>query len=224
MAQTMIVGNDEKVGRDENGKSVQREPGHDTLSVVDISKPEAPVVAATIPLQNTITGPPVNLAIHPSGEFALVANSVNAEPDGEKWKNVPDNRVFVVDLKQNPPKIVGTVEAGKQPSGMAISPKGDLALVANRADGSLSVLAINGKDDVKVTDTVVGRRTGGPGQRGRDHAGRQARAGGQIQCQQDRAADDRRRQGDVRQARPAGRRLSVQSRRDAGRQAGADRR
>lgn len=160
MAQTMIVGNDEKVGRDENGKSVQREPGHDTLSVVDISKPEAPVVAATIPLQNTITGPPVNLAIHPSGEFALVANSVNAEPDGEKWKNVPDNRVFVVDLKQNPPKIVGTVEAGKQPSGMAISPKGDMAIVANRADGSLSVLAINGKNDVKVTDTVS---VGAPG-------------------------------------------------------------
>ena len=37
------------------------------------------VVAATIPLPNTIVGPPVNLAIHPSGEFALVANSMNAE-------------------------------------------------------------------------------------------------------------------------------------------------
>ena len=49
MAQTMIVGNDEKVGRDENGKSVQREPGHDTLSVVDISKPEAPVVVGHDP-------------------------------------------------------------------------------------------------------------------------------------------------------------------------------
>jgi len=153
-AQTMIVGNDEKVGRDENGKSVQREPGHDTLSVIDISKPDSPVVAATIPLANTIVGPPVNLAIHPSGEFALVANSVNPERDGEKWKNVPDDRIFVVDLKANPPKVVATVNAGKQPSGMAISPKGDMALVANRADGSLSVLSINGKDDVKVTDTV----------------------------------------------------------------------
>ncbi len=153
-AQTMIVGNDEKITWDENGKAVQHEPGKDTLSVVDISKPDAPKITATIPLQNTITGPPVNLAIHPSGEFALVANSINPEKDGAGWKNVPDNRIFVVDLKQNPPKIVGTVEAGKQPSGMAISPKGDMALVANRADGSLSVLAINGKDDVKVTDTV----------------------------------------------------------------------
>ena len=121
---------------------------------MDISKPDAPKITATIPLQNTIAGPPVNLAIHPSGEFALVANSLNPERDGEKWKNVPNDEVFVVDLKQNPPKIVGTVNTGKQPSGMAISPKGDMALVANRADGSLSVLAINGKNDVKVTDTV----------------------------------------------------------------------
>src|SRR4051812_21414265 len=131
-AQTMIVGNDEKVGRDENGKPVQRDPGHDTLSVIDISKPDSPNIAATTPLPNPIVGPPVNLAIHPSGEFALVANSLNPEKEGTGWKNVPDNRVFVVDLKQNPPKIVGTVEAGKQPSGMAISLKGDLALVANR--------------------------------------------------------------------------------------------
>ena len=153
-AQTVIVGNDEKVAWDENNKSVQREPGHDTLSVLDISKPDAPVVTATIPLPNTVVGPPVNLAIHPSREFALVANSVNAERDGDKWKNVPDNKIFVVDLKANPPKIVGTVETGKQPSGMAISPKGDFALVTNRADGTISVLAIGGKDDVKVTDTV----------------------------------------------------------------------
>src|SRR4051812_46557617 len=92
-AQIFIVGNDEKVAFDENNKTIPREPGHDTLSVVDISKPEAPVVAATIPLANTIVGPPTNLAVHPSGEFALVANSVNAERDGEAWKNVPDNKV-----------------------------------------------------------------------------------------------------------------------------------
>jgi DNA-binding beta-propeller fold protein YncE len=37
---------------------------------------------------------------------------------------------------------------------MAISPKGDLALVANRADGTISVLSIRGKD-VLVLDTVT---------------------------------------------------------------------
>jgi hypothetical protein len=40
---------------------------------------------------------------------------------------------------------------------MAISPKGNLELIANRADGTrsvLSMLSVNGKEDVKVTDTV----------------------------------------------------------------------
>ncbi len=152
-AQVIIVGNDEKITWDENGKPVPHPPGKDTLSIVDISKPEAPHVTATIPLANTIIGPPVNLAVHPSGEIALIANSMKAEPDGAGWKNVPNDEVFVIDLKANPPKVLATVNAGKQPSGMAISPKGDLALVANRADGTLSVLSISGKE-VKIVDTV----------------------------------------------------------------------
>ena len=66
-AQLLIVGNDEKQGWDANGKAVYREPGKDTLSVIDISKPDAPQIAATIPLMNSVVGPPTNLAIHPVG-------------------------------------------------------------------------------------------------------------------------------------------------------------
>jgi DNA-binding beta-propeller fold protein YncE len=150
--QTLIVGDDEKNGI-ENHKPTIREPGHDTLAIVDLSNPAAPRVSATIPLMNSIVGPPTNLAIVPSGEIALVANSVAPEVEGWSRKLAPDNKVFVVDLKASPPKLVGTVTVGKQPSGMAISPKGDLALVANRADGTISVLSIHGKD-VLVTDTV----------------------------------------------------------------------
>ena len=152
-AQLMIVGNDEKLTLDDSGKSVMHEPGHDTVSIVDISKPDDPKIVASIPLMNTIAGPPTNLAIHPSGEIALVANSFNPEPEGTVWKNVPDDKVFVIDLKANPPKIIATVNAGKQVSGMAIAPKGDIALAANRAAGTISVLSIKGKD-VKVVDTV----------------------------------------------------------------------
>src|SRR5215472_17359650 len=145
-AQTLIVGNDEKIGWDESGKQTTREPGHDTLSVIDISKPDTPRITATIPLMNSIAGPPTNLAVSPSGEIALVANSL--EPINQGWAHRldPDNKVFLVDLKANPPKVIGTITVGKQPSGMAISPKGDLALVANRADGTISVLSIRGKD------------------------------------------------------------------------------
>ena len=159
VAQMLIVGNDEKQGWDENAKPILKEPGHDTLSVIDISKPDAPRVTATIPLINSVVGPPTNLAIHPSGEIALVANSLEPVIQGWGHRLEPDNKVFLVDLKTSPPTVIGTITVGKQPSGMAISPNGELALVANRADGTISVLSIRGKD-VLVVDTVpVGAAT-----------------------------------------------------------------
>jgi DNA-binding beta-propeller fold protein YncE len=157
--QVLIVGNDEKQGWDENAKPIFKEPGHDTLSVIDISKPEAPRIAATIPLINSIVGPPTNLAIHPSGETALVANSLEPVIQGWGHRLEPDNKVFLIDLKATPPKVIGTITVGKQPSGMAISPKGDLALVANRADGTISVLSIRGKDILVVDTVTVGTAT-----------------------------------------------------------------
>src|SRR5215813_9794957 len=151
--QILIVGNDEKQGWDENAKPTFYEPGRDTLSIIDISKPDMPRVAATIPLINSVVGPPTNLAISPAGDVALVANSLEPVVQGWGHRLEPDNKVFLIDLKANPPNVIGTINAGKQPSGMAISPKGDLALVANRADGTISVLSIRGKD-VLVLDTV----------------------------------------------------------------------
>jgi DNA-binding beta-propeller fold protein YncE len=152
--QILIVGNDEKPGWDESGKQITRDPGHDTLSIIDISKPEMPQITSTIPLVNSIAGPPTNLAVSPSGDIALVANSLEPVTQGWAHRLDPDNKVFLIDLKATPPKVIGTITVGKQPSGLAISPKGDLALVANRADGTISVLSIRGKD-VLVVDTVT---------------------------------------------------------------------
>jgi DNA-binding beta-propeller fold protein YncE len=69
------------------------------------------------------------------------------------WKTVPDNKLFVIDLQSKPPKLISTVEVGKQPSGLAINRTGDLILIANRTDNSISVLTVNGKE-VKLVDTV----------------------------------------------------------------------
>ena len=151
-AQLMIIGNDQKPKFDD-GKMTIQAPGQDTLSIIDRSKPAALKIVATIPLDNTIIGPPTNLAITPSRDLALVANSVNeVEKDG-KPAIVSDDRLFVIDLKASPPKLIDTLTLGKRPSGMAINAAGTLALVTNRDDGTISVLSIKGKE-VKVTDTV----------------------------------------------------------------------
>ena len=152
-AQLMIIGNDEKVTWDDAGKLVLMGPGKDTVSIVDISTPESPRIVSNLPLTNSVFGPPVNLAITPDGRLAIVANSVNHVPDGAGWKFVPDNKLYVIDLTTSPPSHITTVEVGKQPSGLDINRAGNLALVTNRADNSISVLSIQGKD-VKLVDTV----------------------------------------------------------------------
>ena len=108
----------------------------------------------SLPLTNTIVGPPVNLAITPDEGLALVANSINVVEEAGVLKQVPDNRLWVIDLSANPPKLIDTVAVGKQPSGLSINRAGTLALIANRADGSISVLRISGKK-VELIDTVV---------------------------------------------------------------------
>ena len=152
-AQLLITGNDEKVSFDENGKTIRHPAGKDTVSIIDIADPVQPRILANLPLMNTITGPPVNLAITPDRHLALVANSLDWVKDGGDWKGVPDNKIYVIDLTASPPAHIGTVEAGKQASGMAINRAGTLALVANRAEDTVSVLAIDGKN-VKPVGTV----------------------------------------------------------------------
>jgi DNA-binding beta-propeller fold protein YncE len=151
-APLMIVGNDQKVSF-VDGKSIVSPPGNDSVSIVDVANPLNPKIVANLPLKNSVVGPPVNLAIDPTGSIAIVADSMNAVEDGGRWKQAPDDKIYIIDLKARPPKLINTIVGGKQPSGLSISPSGDLALVANRAGRSISVLSIHGTE-VKLTDTV----------------------------------------------------------------------
>jgi DNA-binding beta-propeller fold protein YncE len=162
-AQIILSGNDEKVLFDDGGKAVVSPPGKDTLSILDIRDRIHPRLVATLPMINSVVGPPTNLAVTLDEKLALVANSLNSVPDGDKWKLVPDDRLFVVDLTATPPAVIATLKVGKQPSGMAVNRAGNLALVANRADNTVSVLTIDVKD-VKVAGTVALAPEGAPSQ------------------------------------------------------------
>src|SRR6266550_6143984 len=153
-AQHMIVGIDNKVFWDAEGKAVLSPPGNDAVAIIDIRDRLNPRLVASWPLMNSVYGPPTNLAITPDESLALVANSMDWVQDGGAWKSAPGYDIFVIDLKANPPALIATLKGGKQPSGMAINRAGNLALVANRPDNSITVLSIHGKE-VKVVDTLA---------------------------------------------------------------------
>jgi len=150
----MIVGLDEKILWDDDGKPVLSPDGKDQVLIVDLANPEDPKIVASLPLKNSIVGPPVNLDIDPSGTVALVADSIDDVKDGDNLKQVPDNKIYVIDMAASPPKLAATLTGGKQPSGLSFSPDGKMALVANRGENTIGVLSVDGTD-VKITDTVA---------------------------------------------------------------------
>jgi DNA-binding beta-propeller fold protein YncE len=139
----ILIGIDNKITYGPQGQ-VNGAPGNDAVLVIDISEPTKPKIRASLPLTNSLLGPPTNLQITPDGKLGLVANSVNNVQDGSNWKVVPDDKLYVIDLTAEPPKLIDTVTVGRQPSGMVISSKGDLALIANRDGKSVSVVSIDG--------------------------------------------------------------------------------
>ena len=93
-------------------------PARTTVLIVDLANPESPKIVATLPLKNSIVGPPVNLDIDPSGSVALVADSIDVVKDGDALKQVPDNKIYVIDLKAEP------AQAGGDHHRAASSPRG----------------------------------------------------------------------------------------------------
>ena len=153
----ILIGLDQKVFYGPDGQ-VNGPPGKDAVLVLDVSHPATPKIRASLPLINSLLGPPTNLQITPDGRLGLVASSVTNVADGSAWKTVSDNKLFVIDLTANPPKLIDTVTVGTQPSGLSVSRKGDLMLIANREGKSVSVVSIQGTTVKLVADVPMGEQ------------------------------------------------------------------
>ena len=159
LAQIAVSANDGKV-RLENGvvKTVPNNP--DTVAIIDL-KAKPPKLLHEIEVPTSIVGPPTSAAITPDRSIALVTANMKLD-NSDPPKQVPDNRMSVIDLTVNPPAVIATVETGKGPAGVAISPKGNLALVANREEGTVSVFAIDGKTLTSLGKIDFGNEKSGP--------------------------------------------------------------
>lgn len=152
--QWVISGNENKIDLASGVTRTVPNAALDSLSLLDFSQ-FPPSIQHLTNISNSVLGPPSNIAIHPDGTLALIADSIQLDPaNPEKW--IPAHRIHVLDLKQHPPRVIQEVEAGTQPSGLSFSPDGHLALVANRAGGSVSVLSVDSKQaSVRVVGEVL---------------------------------------------------------------------
>jgi DNA-binding beta-propeller fold protein YncE len=158
-AQLALSANDNKLVLIDGVGTVVQNPAVDTVSVIDL-KQYPPRLVAEITAPTSVVGPPLSVAITPDESLALVTAAMKIDPADPK-KQIPDNRVSVIDLKASPPQVIATLEAGKSPAGLSINRQGTLALVANRAEGTVSVFTISGKTvrpvgTVKLGDEKIG--------------------------------------------------------------------
>jgi DNA-binding beta-propeller fold protein YncE len=150
-AALMISGNENKINLVSGTPEVVRNAAPDSLTILDFDR-FPPSVQHLTNVPNSVIGPPSNIAISPNGALALIADSVRIDPD-DPTQFIPESQIHVLDLTTTPPRIVGQIQVGRQPSGMSFTPDGRLALVANRADGTVSLLRVRG-DQVSVLQTV----------------------------------------------------------------------
>src|SRR3954470_7241790 len=139
-------------------------PAEDTVTVVDLSA-SPPKVVGEVKAPSSVVGPPQNVAITPDEGLALVSSNQKLDPADPK-KLVADNRLSVIDLKANPPAVIATLELGLAPAGIGMNRAGNLALVANRGEGTVSVLTISGKTVTAAGKVDLGNKTSGPSSAG----------------------------------------------------------
>lgn len=159
-AQIAISANDNKVALVNGAVQVVQNPAPDTITVIDL-KANPPRAIAEIPVPASVVGPPMSVAITPDEGLALVTSAMKVDP-ADRTKTINDNRVSVVDLSSNPPRVLATLEAGASPAGVSINRQGTLALVANRGEGTVSAFTIQGKTVTPVGKVAVGPANGGP--------------------------------------------------------------
>jgi DNA-binding beta-propeller fold protein YncE len=159
-AQIAISANDGRAVLADGVTVVAEKPLPDSATLIDLGA-SPPNVIAEIQVPASVVGPPSSAAIAPDGSFALITGATKLDPADPK-KVVPDNKLSVIDLKAAPPAVTSTLEAGAGAAGVAINPAGTLALVANRAEGTVSIFSISGGKLTDAGKVSLGDAKSGP--------------------------------------------------------------
>jgi DNA-binding beta-propeller fold protein YncE len=159
-AQIVVSANDNKAVLVDGVNTVPANAAPDTVSIIDLNV-SPPKLVAEINVPASVVGPPSSVAVAPDESFAIVTAATKVDPADPK-KTVPDNKVTIIDLKASPPAVVGTVEAGAGAAGLAINRAGNLVIVANRSEGSVSVFTVSGKTLTPSGKIQLGDAKSGP--------------------------------------------------------------
>ena len=135
-------------------------PAADTVSIIDLNV-SPPKIVGEVKAPASVVGPPMSVAVAPDESIAIVTGAMKIDP-ADATKSVPDNKLSVIDLKAKPPAVVATLEAGLGAAGVSFNRAGNLVLVANRSEGTVSIFTVSGKTLTPAGTVDFGAKTSGP--------------------------------------------------------------
>ena len=109
--------------------------GPDVLSVIRLDQPHSLLRTATVEVTNSVTGPPVAVAVTPDGRYAIVVETqgprpVN-KPEATMKDLLPGRKITVVDLLHpDKPKVVQQIESYERAVSVSVNTAGSLVAVA----------------------------------------------------------------------------------------------
>ena len=132
----------------------------DTLALVEL-KDEKLRLHFDLVMPTSLVGPPASIAILPDKKYALVTAATKLDPSDPN-KVVSSDLISLVALGsgKEPLKVVDSIALGAGPSGLAVNRAGDLALVPNRAGGTVSVVEIKGQKITEKQKITIGDKSG----------------------------------------------------------------
>ncbi len=161
-ADVILSMNDNHTVLDDKAAQVAATPMRpDTVDLIDIGQ-SPPRIVGTIEVPGSVVGPPFAAWMAPDSSWAILTAATKADPAvplGIAW----DDTVSVLDLTSTPPRVTQVLHAGAGATTVRLSPDGTLALVCNRAEGSVSVFTVRDKHLQPAGTVAFGDQSGASG-------------------------------------------------------------
>ncbi|WP_158745733.1 beta-propeller fold lactonase family protein [Acidisphaera sp. L21] len=161
-ADVILSMNDNHTVLDEKGAQIAATPMRpDTVDFIDIGQ-SPPRIVGTIEVPGSVVGPPLAVWMAADASWAILTAATKADPAvplGIAW----DDTVSVLDLTSTPPHVSQVLHAGAGATTVRLSPDGTLALVCNRAEGSISMFKVKDKRLEPMGKVTFGDQSGASG-------------------------------------------------------------
>lgn len=146
----------------QDGKQLQKADSTgvtpDGVSVIDLGK-YPPRVIGSVNVPASMIGSPNAVVVSRSEKFAIVTAAQKVNP-ADPMKPLPDDRVSLIDLADPArPRVLQTVQAGPQASGIAMNSGENLVLVASRVDGAVTAFTLANKRLTRVGRVELGAKS-----------------------------------------------------------------